>query len=205
MINSRFGLKRKIMDYSYGLQTGRHSGIAFYTSKQEFEILSSVSSMDGRCSHVTRRVHSSSASPRARQRYIPSLYHNQDKILAKKIKEFLKKPPLNSQEYFDTLWKLRQDESFLHNEGNSEAVKSAPHSPDELSEKLWHLLPEKRTIQSMILPPIRDGCVANYHNKFMDASGRNTIIDPSIDIVEQLKYCRYLRLKHGRQKAWEDS
>jgi len=74
---------------------------------------------------------------------------------------------------------------------------------DELSKKLWRLLPEKRTIQSMILPPIRDGCVTNYHNKHI--SKTSPLVDQSLDVMDQLKYCRYLRPKPVKQNAWEDT
>lgn len=171
-------------------------------------MLSSISSMDGKSSRTTRQVHSSSALPRVKRKYVPSLYHNQDKMLTRKIKDFLKKPPLNSQEYFVMLWKLsKQRESALlrYDEGNSDTARSAPVSPDEISKKLQHLLPEKRTIQSMILPPIRDGCVSNYHDKFMGASRTIPTVDSTVDIVDRLKYCRYLRLKPERQRAWENS
>lgn len=187
------------MDFNQVLQSRRHSA---YSSQQEYENFS-TNSTDGNNSHTSPQGHSSSGFPRLKRRYIPSLYHNEDKILTRKIKEFLKKPPLNSKEYLDMLWIRRQSEPFHGNEEELRATKSAPASPDELSKKLWYLLPEKRTIQSMILPPIRDGCVANYHNKFKDTSNTYPLIDPSVDIMEQLKYCRYLRPKPNR--AWKDT
>ena len=193
------------MDYNSGSPPRRHS---LHTSRQEVELLSSISSMDGRSSRTTRQVHSSSAIPRVKRKYVPSLYHNQDKMLTRKITDFLKKPPLNSQEYFEMLWKLskqRESAQFRYDEGNSDTARSAPVSPDEISKKLQHLLPEKRTIQSMILPPIRDGCVSNYHDKFMGASRTTLTTDLTIDVVDRLKYCRYLRLKPERQRAWENS
>lgn len=192
------------MDYHQGLQTRRRSQLA-YSSQHEDDNFSSTHSTNGKNSRATRQAHSSSAVPRLRRRYIPSLYDNQDKMLTRKIKEFLKKPPLNSQEYFDMLWLRRQSEPFRGNEDDSRKMRSAPASPDELSKKLWHLLPEKRTIQSMILPPIRDGCVGNYHNKFKHNSKTAGLIDPSVDIMDQLKYCRYLRPKPNRQTAWEET
>ena len=192
------------MDYHQGLQIIRHSQLAGYSSQHEDDNFSTYST-NGKNSHSTRQAHSSTAVPRLRRRYIPSLYHNQDKILTRKIKEFVKKPPLNSKEYFDTLWLRRQSEPFCGNEEDSRKARSAPNSPDELSRKLWHLLPEKRTIQSMILPPIRDGCVGNYHDKFKQNSKTAPLVDPSVDIMDQLKYCRYLRPKPNRQKAWEDT
>ena len=197
-------LKRETMDYNSGSLTRRHS---FLTSKREVEIISTISSMDGKSSRTTRQVHSSSALPRVKSLYVPSFYHNQDKMLTRKITDFLKKPP-NSQEYFEMLWKLwkqRESAQFRYDEGNSDTARSAPVSPDEISKKLQHLLPEKRTIQSMILPPIRDGCVSNYHDKFMGASRNTLTTDSTIDVVDRLKYCRYLRLKPERQRAWENS
>lgn len=189
------------MDYYLGLQNRRHSGIA-YSSHHEDDNFSTYST-DGRNSYTTRQAHSSSALPRLKRRYIPSLYHNQDKMLTRKVKEFLKKPPLNSQEYYDMLWLRRKSEPFRDDEDDLRATRSAPSSPDELSKKLWRLLPEKRTIQSMILPPIRDGCVTNYHNKHI--SETSPLVDQSVDVMDQLKYCRYLRPKPVKQNAWEDT
>lgn len=188
------------MDYHQKLQRRRYSGLA---QSHEVDNRSSTYSTDAKSSHATRQGHSASALPNLKRRYIPSLYHNQDKILTRKVKEFLKKPPLNSQEYFDMLWLRRQSEPFRDNEDDLRAIKSAPSSPDELSKKLWRLLPEKRTIQSMILPPIREGCISNYHNKH--ASKATPLVDPSVDIMDQLTYCRYLRPKPKRHKAWEDT
>jgi len=151
----------------------------------------------------SRHVNSSSL-PNLKRRYIPSLYDNQDKQLARKVKEFLKKPPFNSQEYFEMVWIRRQSEHFSDNkEVSLRATRSAPTSADELSRKLRHLRPEKRTIQSMILPPIRDGCTDNFHNKY--SSKTAPLVDPSLNIIDQLKYCRYIRHKPMRHQAWEDS
>lgn len=188
------------MEYT-GLQNRRNS-IQTYSVQHEDDGLSSAHS-SARSAESTRHVNSSSL-PNLKRRYIPSLYHNQDKQLGRKVKEFLKKPPLNSQEYFEMLWIRRQSEPFRENEeGGLRAIKSAPTSPDELSRKLRHLQPEKRTIQSMILPPIRDGCTNNFHNKY-GRSRTAPVADSSVNVMDQLKYCRYLRPKPIRQQAWKD-
>ena len=188
------------MDYQ-GLQNTRNNPLV-YNRQYRNENISASATSTGKSSKSTRYANSSSL-PNLERRYIPSLYHNQDKELTRKVKEFLKKPPLNSQEYFDMLWLRRQSEPFRNSEEDgSRFVKSAPNSPDELSKKLWHLLPEKRTIQSMILPPIKDGCILNYHNKH--SSKTVPLVDPSVNLMDQLKYCRYIRAKPVRHQAWED-
>ena len=190
------------MEYHRGLQIRRHSDLS-YCTQQEDDNFSSTYSTHVKSAQRTRQAHSSSAGlPQLKRRYIPSLYHNQDKMLTRKVKEFLQKPPLNSQEYFDMLWLRGQSQPSRDNEDDSRP-KSAPSSPDELSKKFWYLLPEKRTIQSMILPPIRDGCVTNYHDKHV-SKRTDQFVDPSVDLMEQLKYCRYLRPRPTRHKAWEE-
>lgn len=182
------------MDYT-GLKNRRHSTLAYSDG------LPSISS-SAKSTESTRNVKISSL-PNLERRYIPSLYDNQDKQLARKVKEFLKKPPLNSKEYFEMLWLRRQSEPFRGSDDDGfRAIKSALTSPDELSRKLRHLRPEKRTIQSMILPSIRDGCTYNYHNKYNSRTA--PMIDPSVNLMDQLKYCRYLRPKPERYQAWED-
>ena len=192
-------LLRISMDYT-ALQNRRNS-LQTYSVRHENDGHSSTHA-SAKSAESTRHVNSSSL-PNLKRRYIPSLYHNQDKHLARKVKEFLKKPPLNSKEYFEMLWIRRQSEPFWDNEeGGLRAIKSAPSSPDELSKKLRHLRPEKRTIQSMILPPIRDGCTKNFHHKY--GSRTAPIVDPSVNLMDQLKYCRYIRPKPMRHHAWED-
>lgn len=185
------------MDYK-GLQNRTLA----YSVRHEDDNLSSTHSTAKSSGSQTRHVNSSSL-PNLKRRYIPSLYQNQDKQMARKVKEFLKKPPLNSDEYFDMLWIRRQSEPFRDNEETgSRAIKSAPTPADELSKKLRHLRPERRTIQDMILPPIRDGCIGNYHNKH--SSKTAPFVDPSVNLLDQLKYCRYIRPKPMGHKAWED-
>lgn len=188
------------MEIYLGLQNTRNTPLP-YSVRLEDGGLSATHSSAKRA-ESTRHVNSSSL-PNLKRRYIPSLYDNQDKQLARKVKEFLKKPPLNSQEYFEMLWIRRQSEYFSDNEEvGLLAIKSAPTSADELSKKLRHLRPEKRTIQSMILPPIRDGCTNNYHNKY--SSKTAPLVDPSMNLIDQLKYCRYIRHKPVRHQAWEN-
>ena len=188
------------MEIYLGLQNTRSTPLPHSVRREDGSLSATHSSAKRAVS--TRHVNSSSL-PNLKCRYIPSLYDNQDKQLARKVKEFLKKPPFNSQEYFEMLWIRRQSEHFPDNkEVSLRAFKSVPTSADELSRKLRHLRPEKRTIQSMILPPIRDGCTNNYHNKY--SSKTAPLVDPSMDLIDQLKYCRYIRNKPARHHAWED-
>lgn len=188
------------MEIYLGLQNTRNTPLPYNVHLEDASI--SATHLSAKRAESTRHVNSSSF-PNLKRRYIPSLYHNQDKQLARKVKEFLKKPPFNSQEYFEMLWIRRQSEHFRDNkEVSVRAIKSAPTSADELSRKLRHLRPEKRTIQSMILPPIRDGCTNNYHNKYSFKTA--PLVDPSLNIIDQLKYCRYIRQKPVRHQAWED-
>lgn len=180
------------------IQERERSALSFISQNEEDN--NSTYSTRVKTSQRTRQAHNSSYLPQLKHRYVPSLYFNQDKQLTRKIREFLKKPPLNSQEYFDMLWFRRQSEpSGNKDDDDLRRIKSAPSSPDELSKKLWHLLPEKRTIQSMILPPIRDGCLGNYHSKHT-SKATAPLVDSSVDVMDQLKYCRYLRPRPT--KAW---
>lgn len=182
------------------LPENKQNSSPVYNFQYRNEHLSSAASTV-KSSKLTRNAYNSGL-PNLKRRYIPSLYHNQDKELTQKVKEFLKKPPLNSQEYFDMLWLRRRSEPFGNrDEAGTRIVNSARSSPDEVTKKLWHLLPENQTIQSMILPPIRDGCVSEFHRKH--SSKTVPFIDPSVNIMDQLKYCRYLRAKPARFQAWE--
>lgn len=188
------------MEIYLGLQNNRNTSLPYNVHLEDGSL--SATHPSAKRAESTRLVNSSSL-PNLKRRYIPSLYDNQDKQLARKVKEFLKKPPFNSQEYFEMVWIRRQSEHFRDNKGVSlRSTKSAPTSADELSRKLRHLRPEKRTIQSMILPPIRDGCTNNYHTKY--SSKTAPLVDPSLNITDQLKYCRYIRHKPVRHRAWED-
>lgn len=193
------GLSELNMDYQR-LHENKQNLSPVYNLQFRNEHLSSAASTV-ESSKLTRNADSSSF-PNLKRRYIPSLYHNQDKELTQKVKEFLKKPPLNSQEYFDMLWLRRRSAPFRNScEAGTRIVNSTRSSPDELTKKLWHLLPEKQTIQSMILPPIRDGCVPNFHRKH--SSKTVPLVDPSVNLMDQLKYCRYLRAKPAGFQAWE--
>ena len=188
------------MEIYLGLQNTRNTPLPYNVRQEDGSL--SATPLSARRAESTRHVNSS-ALPNLKRRYIPSLYDNQDQQLARKVKEFLKKPPFNSQEYFEMLWIRRQSEHFSENkEVSVRAIKSAPTSADELSRKLRHLRPEKRPIQSMILPPIRDGCTKNYHDKY--SSKTAPLVDPSLNLIDQLKYCRYIRHKPVRHQAWEN-
>ena len=183
------------MEIYLGLQNTRNTPLPYSIHPEDASL--SATHPSAKRAESTRHVNCSSLH----RRYIPSLYDNQDKQLAQKVKEFLKKPPFNSQEYFEMVWIRRQSEHFRDNkEVSMRVIKSAPTSADELSRKLRHLRPEKRTIQSMILPPIRDGCTNNYHNKYSFKTA--PLVDPSLNIIDQLKYCRYIRQKPVRHQAW---
>ena len=137
------------------------------------------------------------------KRYIPSLYQNPDKDLARKIKTFLRKPPLNSKEHFER-WSRSQSEPIIGSDFDD--ARNQPRvrtSPDEISKELLHLLPEKRKIQSTLLPPITSGCTKNFHSKYK-AADSGPVIKEASDIMEQLKYCRYLRPK-PKKPAWAES
>ena len=189
------------MEIHLELQNNRNTPLHYSVHLEDGSL--SATHPSAKRAESTRHVNSSSL-PNLKRRYIPSLYDNQDKQLARKVKEFLKKPPFNSQEYFEMVWIRRQSEHFSDNkEVSLRATRSAPTSADELSRKLRHLRPEKRTIQSMILPPIRDCCTDNFHNKY--SSKTAPLVDPSLNIIDQLKYCRYIRHKPMRHQAWEDS
>ena len=100
------------MEIYLKLQNTRNTPLP-YSVRQEDGSLSATPSL-ARRAESTRHVNSSTL-PNLKRRYIPSLYDNQDQQLARKVKEFLKKPPFNSQEYFEMLWIRRQSEHFSEN------------------------------------------------------------------------------------------
>ena len=128
-------------------------------------------------------------------KYIPSLYHNPDKDLSRKIRSFLRKPPLNSQEYFDGKWRRCRSEPSIGNSrerDEADIVPRAQTSADEKYKKLVHLLPERRNIRSAILPPISSGCTRNFNSRYASPVPQPTI-DGSVDAMDQLQFCQYLR------------
>lgn len=132
-----------------------------------------------------------------KRRYVPVFYKNPDPVLSRKLKEFLMKPPLNSHEDSQMRAKMVSASRSETPERTNLFTRNRSYFVTPSGERFAHLLPEKRTIHQLVLPPLHAGCRDNFNHKYASQQKEEEPIETG-DFSEQmkyLKYCRYLRVR----------
>lgn len=166
-------------------------------SRSRSHTTSFSSSVDRSTVMFSRALYRTESAPLYRN-YVPSLYKNPDPEITRKLEAFLHKPPLNSPENTGTS-RSTSRESL---ERPRVLGKGLSYECEPVADRFRHLLPEKRTIHQLMLPPIMEGCRDNFNHFYKNPSNEDEVLNE--DLSEQflrLKYCRYLR--HGPNSGYK--